>query len=51
MDDGAGGTTHPDGDNQMTNVGYMFIYLSYYILPFWFEFSMQLIVFVMCIYN
>jgi hypothetical protein len=33
MDDGAGGTAHPDGDNQMTNAGHMFIYLPYCILP------------------
>jgi hypothetical protein len=38
MDDGAGGTAHPGGGNQMTNVGHMFIYLPYCILPFWFDF-------------
>jgi hypothetical protein len=38
MDDGVGGTAHPDGDNQMTNAGHMFIYLPYCILPSWFKF-------------
>jgi hypothetical protein len=33
MDNGAGGTAHPGGDNQMTNAGHMFIYLPYCILP------------------
>jgi hypothetical protein len=51
MDNGAGGTAHPGGDNQMTNAGHLFIYLPYCILPSWFEFWMQLIVFVMYIYN
>jgi hypothetical protein len=51
MDDGAGGTAHPVGDKQMTTACHMFIYLPYCILPCWFQFSMQLIVFVMCIYN
>jgi hypothetical protein len=50
MDDGACGIAHPVGDTQMTNAGHMFIYLPYCILPHWFQFSMQLIVFVMCIY-
>jgi hypothetical protein len=31
MDDGAGGTAHPGGDNHMTNAGHMFIYLPYCI--------------------
>jgi hypothetical protein len=38
MDDGAGGTVHLGGNNQMTNAGHMLIYLPYYILPSWFEF-------------
>jgi hypothetical protein len=37
--DGAGGTAHPSGDNQMTNEGHnLFIYLPYCILPCWFGF-------------
>jgi hypothetical protein len=51
MDDGAGGIAHPIGDTHMTNAGHMFIYLPYFILPCWFQFSMHLIVFVICIYN
>jgi hypothetical protein len=51
MDDGASGTAHLGGDNQMTNASHMFIYLPYSILPCWFEFLMQLIVLVMHIYN
>jgi hypothetical protein len=39
MVDGAGGTAHPGGDNQMTNEGHnLFIYLQYWILPCWFGF-------------
>jgi hypothetical protein len=39
MVDGAGGTAHPGGDNQMANEGdNLFIYLPYCILPSWFGF-------------
>jgi hypothetical protein len=52
MVDWAGGTAHPSGDNQMTNKGdNLFIYLPYCILPCWFGFWMQQLVFVMYIYH